>query len=102
MTLGTGQSDATLVTCILRDGSTRTQADTWSSRSRLADVDGALTLEGPLRGCNLLPRRRNGCCIRVPLVHRLEGRDQQISEGAFRVREDLTAQRTAGALHKTL
>src|SRR5882762_10125090 len=31
MRLGTGQPGATLVTCILRDGSPRTQADMWSS-----------------------------------------------------------------------
>ena len=31
MRLGTGQSGATLATCILRDGSPRTQADMWSS-----------------------------------------------------------------------
>src|ERR1700730_12716903 len=30
MRLGTGQPGATLVTCILRDGSPRTQADMWS------------------------------------------------------------------------
>jgi hypothetical protein len=29
--LGTGQSGATLATCILRDGSPRPQADMWSS-----------------------------------------------------------------------
>src|SRR6266446_3830152 len=31
MRLGTGQPGATLLTCILRDGSPRTQADMWSS-----------------------------------------------------------------------
>src|SRR6266446_5174836 len=34
MRLGTGQPGATLVTCILRDGSPRTQADMWSSWDR--------------------------------------------------------------------
>src|SRR5712671_3229073 len=34
MRLGTGQPGATLVTCILRDGSPRTQADMWSSMCR--------------------------------------------------------------------
>ena len=33
MRLGTGQSGATLATCILRDGSPRPQADMWSSES---------------------------------------------------------------------
>ena len=33
MRLGTGQPGATLVTCILRDGSPRTQADMWSSQA---------------------------------------------------------------------
>ena len=31
MKLGTGQSGATLATCILRDGSSRPQADMWST-----------------------------------------------------------------------
>src|SRR6266478_6635336 len=35
MRLGTGQPGATLVTCILRDGSPRTQADMWSSSDPL-------------------------------------------------------------------
>src|SRR6266436_3896293 len=33
MRLGTGQPGATLVTCILRDGSPRTQADMWSRQA---------------------------------------------------------------------
>src|SRR6266446_536479 len=37
MRLGTGQPGATLVTCRLRDGSPRTQADMWSSHRYRAD-----------------------------------------------------------------
>src|SRR6267378_8072304 len=36
MRLGTGQPGATLVTCILRDGSPRTQADMWSRMAQTA------------------------------------------------------------------
>src|ERR1700731_4910955 len=47
MRLGTGQPGATLVTCILRDGSPCTQADMWS---RLSDVyrDKVTQLHGAL------------------------------------------------------
>src|SRR6516165_3105870 len=39
MRLGAGQPGATLVTCILRDGSPRTQADMWSSMGTIASGD---------------------------------------------------------------
>ena len=38
MRLGTGQPGATLVTCILRDGSPRTQADMWSNTTQAASL----------------------------------------------------------------
>src|SRR6266436_6424710 len=39
MRLGTGQPGATLLTCILRDGSPRTQADMWSNKyARRGDI----------------------------------------------------------------
>src|SRR6266446_5071691 len=40
MRLGTGQSGATLVTCILRDGSPRPQADMWSSKAQGQNREG--------------------------------------------------------------
>src|ERR1700726_280150 len=46
MRLGTGQPGATLVTCILRDGSPRTQADMWSSCETSAMPDTAAPAAG--------------------------------------------------------
>src|SRR6266403_2619179 len=51
MRLGTGQPGATLVTCILRDGSPRTQADMWSRLSTDGQSVGAQVRQLTKAGC---------------------------------------------------
>src|SRR5205807_2186567 len=49
MRLGTGQSGAILVTCIMRDGSPRPQADMWSSVNRTVVPGPSVSSVRPMR-----------------------------------------------------
>jgi len=66
MRLGTGQPGATLLTCILRDGSPRTQADMWSSflntGGRLARM--SWRIWKPIGGGGRGPKRSSPCLSR--------------------------------------